>query len=55
MHMRIATMRTSIEIDDEPLVRIRKQVKALAELEGLGWEGDLDAMRQGRPPRANPY
>jgi hypothetical protein len=30
---------------------VRKQAKALAELKGLGWEGDLDEMRQGRPPR----
>jgi Arc/MetJ family transcription regulator len=30
------------------LVRIRQQAEALATLKGLGWEGDLDAMRQGR-------
>jgi len=30
------------------LVRVRKQAEALVELKGLGWEGDLDEMRQGR-------
>jgi hypothetical protein len=33
------------------LVRVRKQAKALAELKGLGWEGNLGEMRQGHPPR----
>jgi hypothetical protein len=33
------------------LVRVRNQAKALADLKGLGWDGDLDEMRQGRPPR----
>lgn len=33
------------------LVCVREQTKALADLSGLGWEGDLDEMRQGRPPR----
>jgi hypothetical protein len=30
---------------------IRKQTRALKKLKGLGWEGDLDTMRQGWPPR----
>ena len=35
----------------------REQAKALTELKGIGWEGDLDQMRDldqtrhGRPPR----
>jgi Arc/MetJ family transcription regulator len=29
---------------------VRGQVEALTQLKGLGWEGDLDEMRQGRPP-----
>jgi Arc/MetJ family transcription regulator len=31
------------------LVRVRRQVEALVELKGLGWDGDLDEMRQGHP------
>ena len=30
------------------LPRVHKQTAALANLEGLGWEGDLDDMRLGR-------
>jgi Arc/MetJ family transcription regulator len=47
----LSTKRATVEEGLRLLVRIRKQVKALAELEGLGWEGDLDEMRQGRSPR----
>ena len=28
------------------MVRLRKQTRALKSLKGLGWEGDLDEMRQ---------
>jgi Arc/MetJ family transcription regulator len=28
------------------LVRRREQLRALKELQGIGWEGDLDAMRR---------
>jgi hypothetical protein len=35
-----------------PVVRRRGQVKALDDLAGLGWEGELDKMREGyRPAR----
>jgi Arc/MetJ family transcription regulator len=35
-----------------PVVRLRGQVKALDDLAGLGWEGELDKMREGyRPAR----
>lgn len=35
------------------LVRACEQSEALTDLAGLGWEGDLDEMRQGhRPPPA---
>ena len=30
------------------LLQIDGQVKALDELRGIGWEGDLDEMRRGR-------
>ena len=33
------------------MVRLGKQARALKSLKGLGWEGDLDEMRQDRPPR----
>jgi Arc/MetJ family transcription regulator len=35
-----------------PVVRLRGQVKTLDDLAGLGWEGELDKMREGyRPAR----
>lgn len=47
----LATKRATVEEGLRLLVRLRKQTKALTELKGLGWEGDLGEMRQGRPPR----
>ena len=47
----LSTKRATVEEGLRLLVRVRKQAKALADLKGLGWKGDLDAMRQGRPPR----
>jgi Arc/MetJ family transcription regulator len=44
----LPTKRATVEEGLRMLVRMRKQVEALASLKGLGWEGDLDAMRQGR-------
>jgi len=44
------TKRATVEEGLRLLVRIRKQAKALADVKGLGWEGDLDKMRQGRRP-----
>ena len=44
----LSTKRATVEAGLRLLVRIRGQVKALAELKGLGWDGDLDEMRQGR-------
>ena len=44
----LSTKRAAVEEGLRLLVRIRKQAKALKALEGLGWEGDLDEMRQGR-------
>jgi Arc/MetJ family transcription regulator len=46
----LATKRATVEEGLRLLVRVRRQAKALAELKGLGWDGDLDAMRQGRHP-----
>lgn len=47
----LSTKRATVEEGLRLLVRVRKQAKALAALKGLGWEGDLDEMRQGRSPR----
>ena len=47
----LSTKRATVEEGLRLLVRVRKQAKALAELKGLGWEGDLDKLRRGRPPR----
>jgi Arc/MetJ family transcription regulator len=47
----LSTKRATVEEGLRLLVRVRKQAKALAALKGLGWEGDLNEMRQGRSPR----
>jgi len=47
----LSTKRATVEEGLRLLVRVHKQAKALAVLKGLGWEGDLDEMRQGRAPR----
>ena len=44
----LTTKRATVEEGLRLLVRVRKQTKALAQLRGQGWEGDLDKMRQGR-------
>jgi Arc/MetJ family transcription regulator len=47
----LPTKRATVEEGLRLLVRLRKQSKALADLRGLGWEGDLDEMRRDRPRR----
>lgn len=44
----LSTKRATVEEGLRLLVRVRRQAKALSELKGLGWEGDLGEMRQGR-------
>ena len=44
----LSTKRATVEEGLRLLVRLRRQAEGLAELEGSGWEGDLDEMRQGR-------
>ena len=44
----LPTKRATVEAGLQMLVRMRNQADAFADLRGLGWEGDLDAMRQGR-------
>jgi Arc/MetJ family transcription regulator len=43
-----STKRATVEEGLRLLVRLRRQVEALADLNGLGWDGDLDEMRQDR-------
>ena len=47
----LSTKRATVEEGLRLLVRLREQGRAFAELKGLGWEGDLDEMRRGRPAR----
>ncbi len=46
----LPTKRATVEEGLRLLVRVKKQVKALADIKGLGWEGDLDQMRRARHP-----
>jgi len=45
----LPTKRAVVEEGLRLIVRLRKQAQALKALKGLGWEGDLDEMRQDRP------
>ena len=47
------TKRAEVEEGLRLMIRIRKQTRALKMLKGLGWEGDLDEMRQDRPSRSS--
>jgi Arc/MetJ family transcription regulator len=49
----LPTKRAVVEEGLQLLVRVRKQARALKALRGLGWEGDLDNMRQDRPLRSS--
>lgn len=42
------TKRATVEEGLRLLVQVRKQAKALADIKGLGWDGDLAATRLGR-------
>ena len=42
------TKRATVEEGLRLLVQLRGQVEAFEDIEGLGWNGDLDAMRKGR-------
>jgi Arc/MetJ family transcription regulator len=44
----LATKKATVEEALRRLVRQREQADALADLRGLGWDGDLAAMREGR-------
>jgi Arc/MetJ family transcription regulator len=42
------TKKATVEEALRRAVRQARQRQALKELKGIGWEGDLDAMREGR-------
>jgi len=44
----LATRKATVEAGLRLLVRQREQKQAWVELKGMGWEGDLDAVREGR-------
>ena len=44
----LPTKRATVEEALRLLIKRRRQSEALNNLWGLGWEGDLDAMRDGR-------
>jgi Arc/MetJ family transcription regulator len=44
------TKRATVEAALRTLIRLRGQAAAIERLKGMGWEGDLDAMREGRAP-----
>jgi Arc/MetJ family transcription regulator len=44
----LPTKKATVEEALRGLVRLHRQKAAIADMAGLGWEGDLDEMRQGR-------
>ena len=44
----LATKRATVEEGLRLLVRLRSRAEAFEELRGMGWEGNLDEMREGR-------
>jgi Arc/MetJ family transcription regulator len=44
------TKRAMVEAALRAIVRLKRQKRAGMDLAGIGWEGDLDAMREGRSP-----
>ena len=48
----LSTKRATGEESLRLLVQVREQAQALKKMSRLGWEGDLAAMREGRPPHA---
>ncbi|TIL72323.1 MAG: type II toxin-antitoxin system VapB family antitoxin [Mesorhizobium sp.] len=46
----LKTKKATIEAALRALVRQHRQDTAIAALAGAGWDGDLEAMREGRSP-----
>jgi len=49
------TKKATVEEALREIVRLNRQRQALKDLEGLGWEGDLDEMRRGRFADEEPW
>jgi Arc/MetJ family transcription regulator len=49
----LPTKKATVEAALRRLVRHHRQQQAIADMAGLGWEGDLDAMREGRGAAAS--
>ena len=50
----LATKKATVEEALRRLVRRHQRLGALADMAGLGWKGDLGAMRDGRAPDPQP-
>lgn len=50
----LTTKKATVEEALRRLVVRHRRRTALADLAGLGWDGDLDAMREGRGPDQTP-
>jgi len=50
----LATKKATVEEALRRLVRRHQRLDALADMAGLGWDGDLDAMREGREAGPRP-
>jgi Arc/MetJ family transcription regulator len=50
----LTTKKATVEEALRRLVSRHRRRTALADMAGLGWEGDLDAMRDGREPDQTP-
>ena len=48
----LPTKKATVEEALRALVRQRRRRRAISDMIGLGWQGDLDAMRQARDPRS---
>ena len=46
--LRLPTKRAVVEEGLRLIIRLHDQRQALEALRGVGWDGDLDAMREGR-------
>ncbi len=44
------TKKAAVDQALKDFVRIRRQLRAVDRIEGIGWHGDLEAMRQDRGP-----
>lgn len=46
----LTTKKAVVEAALQRVVQIHRQMRALEEMKGMGWEGDLDEMRAQRHP-----